>query len=347
MPSDERVGPALEAVAGARETFRSAVSVTVEEVRGLLETRSAAGADRSSRLERELGSFAAGRIDPGRLADVFTPPKRGAPFERVLLQQALGTLSSIHQRGDETFLLTLDSGARPVVEVRKALGEIGRAFGAARVVELVRASEYRAGEHGQLLEFFPFSQWNRAERGMAPPLVVELDGADLHVGGLADFMDGSIKLVLVVRGDSPPASLVRLITPGVLVLQTSDPEGLACLADWPGPAAAALVPETAARFIHQPDRGTGPARLQIEHLPAEPPRVALGGLTAFQQKEELRQLAFLSDPARLAAHAANGTEVTATAGSPAAAPTAADPAGQLAAWLLQQTDLESLPTDSG
>jgi hypothetical protein len=346
MPSDERVGPALEALAGARETFRSAVSVTVEEVRGLLETRSAAGADRLGRLERELGTFASGRIDPGRLAEVFAPPKRGAPFERVLLQQALGALTSIHQKGDESFRLTLESGARPVVEVRKALGDVGRAFGAARVVELVRASQYRAGEHGQFLEFFPFSEWNRAERGMAPPLVVELDGADLHVGGLADFLDGSVKLVLVVRGDSPPASLVRLITPGVLVLQTSDPGELACLADWPGPAVVALVPETAARFLHQPARDAGPARLQVEHLPGEPPRVALGGLTAFQQKEELRQLAFLADPARLAAAAANGADVGTRAGSPPAAPTAADPAGQLAAWLLQQTDLESPPPDS-
>lgn len=347
MASDGRAGLALEVLAGARETFRSAVSVTVEEVRGLLETRSAAGADRASRLERELGLFATGRIDPGRLAEVFAPPKRGAPFERVLLQQALGALTSIHQRGDETFLLTLDSGARPVAEVKKSLGDIGRAFGAARVVELVRASRYRASEHGQLLEFFPFSRWNGAERGMAPPLVVELDGADLHVGGLADFLDGSVKLVLVVRGASPPAPLVRLMTPGVLVLQTTDPEELACLADWPGPAVAALVPETAARFLHQPARGAGPARLQVEHLPDELPRVALGGLTAFQQKEELRQLSFLADPARLTAPGANGTEVAASAGSATAAPTAADPAGQLAAWLLQQTDLETLPNDSG
>lgn len=347
MPSDERVGPALEILAGAREAFRSAVSVTVEEVRGLLETRTAAGADRSARFGRELGAFAAGRIDPGRLAEVFTPPKRGAPFERVLLQQALGTLTSIHQRGDDAFLLTLDSGARPVVEVRKALGEVGRAFGAARVVELVRASEYRASEHGHLLEFFPFSQWNSAERGMAPPLVVELDGADMHVGGLADFLDGSIKLILVVRGESPPASLVRLITPGVLVLQTTDLEGLGCLADWSGPAAAALVPETAARFTHHPAHGAGPAHLDMDYLPGDPPRAALGGLTAFQQREELRQLAFLSDPGRPAVHAANGTEVVATAGSPTAATMATDPAGQLAAWLLQQTDLESLPADSG
>ena len=353
MPSDERVGPAVEAVAGARETFRSAVSVTMEEVRGLLEKRGAAGADRSSRLERELGTFAAGRIDPGRMAEVFAPPKRGAPFERVLLQQALGALSSIHHKGDESFSLTLESGARPVVEVRKVLGEVGRAFGAARVVELVRASQYRASEHGQLLEFFPFHQWNRAERGLAPPLVVELDGADLHVAGLADFLDGSFKLVLVVRGDSPPASLVRLITPGVLVLQTADPEELACLADWPGPAAAALVPETAARFIHQPARDGGPARLRIDHLPGQAPRVALGGLTAFQQKEELRQLAFLAESGRLATSAANGTDVPTAAGTAArgaraaapTAPTAADPAGQLAAWLLQQTDLQALSSD--
>ena len=352
MPSDERVGFALDTLAKARETFRSAVAVTAEEVRSLLESRSVAGGDRSSRLARELGSFAAGRIDPGRMAEVFAPPKRGAPFERVLLQQALGALSSIQERGDESFSLTLESGDKPVVEVRRVLSEIGRAFGAARVVELVRASQYRAGEHAEMLESFPFSQWNRAERGIAPPLVMEVDGADLHVGGLADFLDGGFKLVLVVRGESPPASLVRLITPGVLVVQTDQPDDLALLKNWSCPAVAALVPETAARFIHEPVRDGKPATLRVERVPDDPPRVALGGLTAFQQEEELRHLASLAGRGPVAAAAANGTANLAAVGAGAGrstgptGPTEADPAGALAAWLLQQA-AQGLETDAG
>ena len=50
MPSDERVGLALDTLAGARERFRSAVAVTTEEVRSLLESRSTAGPDLAGRL---------------------------------------------------------------------------------------------------------------------------------------------------------------------------------------------------------------------------------------------------------------------------------------------------------
>jgi hypothetical protein len=302
-------------------------------------------------LARELGPFAAGRIDPGRLAELFAPPKRGAPFERVLLQQALGALSSIQERGAESFSLTLETGEKPVVEIRKVLGEVGRAFGAARVVELVRASQYRAGEHAEMLESFPFARWNRAERGIAPPLVVELDGADLHVGGLADFLDGGFKLILVVRGEAPPASLVRLITPGVLVVQTDQPEDLALFRNWDGPAIAALVPETSARFIHEPRSAAKAWRLRVERVPDEAPRVALGGLTAFQQEEELQQLASMAEKGTAGA-AANGTADLApvsagSAGASAPAPSrGTDPAGALAAWLLQQA-AEGLQTDGG
>jgi hypothetical protein len=177
---------------------------------------------------------------------------------------------------------------------------------------------------------------------------VELDGADLHVGGLADFLDGGFKLVLVVRGESPPASLVRLITPGVLVVQTDQPDDLTLLKEWSGPAVAALVPETAARFIHEPVRDEKPARLRVERVPEDPPRVALGGLTAFQQEEELRQLASLAERGPVAA-AANGTADLAAIGAGAGGstgPTNADPAGALAAWLLQQA-AQGLETDAG
>jgi hypothetical protein len=34
--------------------------------------------------------------------------------------------------------------------------------------------------------------------------VVEVDGGDLQAGGLAEFLDGAQKIVLVVRGPAPP-----------------------------------------------------------------------------------------------------------------------------------------------
>ncbi|MBK6307526.1 MAG: hypothetical protein IPF47_18080 [Gemmatimonadetes bacterium] len=117
---------------------------------------------------------------------------------------------------------------------------------------------------------------------------------DLHIGGLADYLDGREKLVLVVRGASPPAPLVRLITPGTMVLQTSDDSGLDLVATTSGTAVAALVPAEAARFLHDPAQGREPwQRLTVWHMPPAP-KNALGGLSAWQMQEDLRQLEALA-----------------------------------------------------
>ncbi len=351
MPSDERTTRALAAVAGARDAFRSSIAMTVEEVRGLKRTLGAPRETRGAAVASELGTFADGRIDTGRFADLLVESHHVEPFELTHVDRALEVLASIQSRGEEAFRLELEPGAPAAVAVAEALGSLGRAFGAARVIERVRDGRYKVHD-AELLEAFPFERWNRAERAIAPPLVVELDGADLRLGGVADFLDGSVKLVFVVRGDSPPAPLARLITPGVLVIQTDDPEGLAPLSDFPGSAVAALVPESAARFIHRPAADGRPASLEVDRLPEPDPRRMLGGLTPFQQGEELRQLAFLAQahgaatgaaatvaaPAREAPSERAGADV---AEAPQAA-AASDPAGALAAWLLRQADLSDL-----
>ncbi len=119
----------------------------------------------------------------------------------------------------------------------------------------MRGGRYRPAEHDSLLDAAEFRAWNKAERRFAPPLVVEVDGADLHAGALLDFADGREKIVLVVRGAMPPAPLVRCITPGTFVLQTVDGTRPRPLAAFDGPAIAALVPEGAAVFLHDPGAG--------------------------------------------------------------------------------------------
>jgi hypothetical protein len=155
-----------------------------------------------------------------------------------------------------------------------------------------------------------------------------VNGPDLRAEGLAEFLDGALKVVLVVRGDAPAAPLARLLTPGVFVAQSADGSELARLAAHPGAGVLALVPETAARFVHDPLGG--PEwwdRLAISRLPDAAPPPRLGGRSAAQQREELAHLAALARrPAPLPAPA-----------SPAAP---ADPAGQLAQWLLAQAPAE-------
>ncbi|HET9984882.1 MAG TPA: hypothetical protein VFQ38_14890, partial [Longimicrobiales bacterium] len=137
---------------------------------------------------------------------------------------------------------------------------------------------------------------------------------------------------LVVRGPAPPAALVRLITPGVLVLQAASAEALAPLAAGDGPAVAALVPEGAALFRHAPAAAaTGHARLTLDAVPEAAPR-AIGAYTAFQQQEELRQLLELAAAPAWPEPAA-GAPATNGAGE-------FTPADRLAAWLLKQANLD-------
>jgi hypothetical protein len=179
-----------------------------------------------------------------------------------------------------------------------------------------------------------FEAWNTGERRLAPPLVVELEGADLRAADLSDFLDGNVKFVLLVNGEAPPAPLVRLITPSTFVLQTSDETGIDRFAAAKPPAIAAVMPSSAARFVHDPAGGDLLSdRLEIFQLPEKPPRKKLGGVSAWQQREELAQLQNLArGPGAPATTEARAPEATKQVTSPE----------KLAAWLLLQTDLNNL-----
>ncbi len=219
--------------------------------------------------------------------------------------------------------------------IATALEEIGRAFGAVRIFELTRSGSHHGNEHARSLGSFPFVKWSKGERRLAPPLVVTIDGADLRAERLAEFLDGSQKIVLVVRGASAPAPLVRLITPGTYVLQTNDASSLGAFGDFDGPGVAAILGDTAARFVHHPSRGANlTERLTVSFLPPRDPRLTIGGLSGHQQAEELRQLRALTGVPAAEQPAADATQ------APAPAPAA--PADKLAAWLLTQADFSDV-----
>jgi len=327
MPSDDRARLALEALAGPVQAFRSTLARTADEVAQLVQVHSATRETRSVRFAAELGPFARGRISTERFAALLETQPRVNGAAAEVVRRAHGTLKGLLERGDDLFRLSLDGKLSLHDAVAARLADLGRAFGAARVARDVQA-QLPPDRHAPALERFPFAQWNRAERRLAPPLVVEARGADLLAAGLAEFLDGRVKLVLVVTGDASPAPLARLIAPRTYVQQTGAASDLAGLASWDGPAVAALVPSGACRFLHDPQAGrTTPERLRIDHLPAEPPRKGIDGISAAQQADELAMLQSLSQPAGIPAGAQSG----------GTAP--ADPAAQLAAWLLAQTDL--------
>jgi len=331
MPSDERTSAALAALQKPRDRYRSAVAATLEEVRVYLDTHRAEAGDRLAVLAAELGMVGAAHIDIARFSALLTAEPTVDRGTHETLTRALEVLEELAQVSDEAFVVTLEPGANLYERVAARLDDFGRAMGAARVIDAARVGRYHPAEHDRLLRAFPFGRWSPAERAVAPPIVVEVEGADLRPAGLAEFLDGAVKIVLVVRGETSPAPLVRLVTPRTFVAQAADDATVARLVEWDGPGVVGLLPEGTARFSHSPVAGDGlGARLTVGEIPALDGRKRSGPFSRAQQLEELEQLKALQ---------AAATAAPSTAAGPAEIAESADPADKLAAWLLQQTDL--------
>lgn len=329
MPCEERVPLAVKALAGPIRAFQSTLGLTADEIARDLRSRRSTWDGTLERVRAELGPLAAGRIDVAQFATRFANHQAHDPAAIAVAQRALDALTALRARGEGLAVVEVGPGASLYETVDRALADIGRAFSAARLVAAVRAGRRVPDGDDAGPAPLPFSRWTRQERRVAPPLVVGVHGRDLRAAGLAEFLDGRQKLVLVVEGECAPAPLVRLIAPGTFVVQAADAAPLARLAAWDGPGIAALVPESAARFVHDP--GAGAPRLTIETMPDRIPRKTIAGLSAAQQADELELLR------SLAARAA-----TVETGGAQPAGSASDPAEKLATWLLSQVDLASL-----
>ena len=328
MPFDELKRRAMDALDERREAYHSAVAMAVDEVRTVLDAQRAPAGEKGTRAAAELGVFASGRIDTARFESLFSQEEKLDGDAVKTIEAALATLTELMEAGDGLYQTKVRPGDDLRDAVRDALARGGRAFGAGRAVEGARtggaAVDYEDG--------FPPIRWNRAERTVAPPLVVELDGSDLRPSGLADYLEGGQAIVLLARKPAPPAALARLIVPGTLVVQATPDagleEGLDALRAWDGPAVMAVVPEGAAVFRYIPkDEGDGV--LQVESTPDAEPK-AVGGLSAARQEAELDLLKLLDG--------AVAGRVVAAAGDGASAE-AADPTDKLAAWLLRQATI--------
>jgi len=334
MPSEELDTRILEVLAQPVGVFRSSLAATAEQVRAAVEAHPVSGNGSPPAAGAELGAFAAGRMDAERFTSLLV---RSEDFDDTTLgriQDAHVALTALLERKNTLLHVDVAPGGNLRDAVAHALAEIGRAFGAARTFELARSARLQPAEHASLVRGFGFERWSRAERECAPPLIVHVDGADLRAGGLIEFLDGALKIVLVVRGATTAAPLVPLVRPHALVMQVSDATDLTRLATWEGAAVAALVPEGAARFIHDPSGGDQSwSRLAVEFAP-ETPRAAVGGYSVSQQAEDLEQLAAL---------ALKPPEPPKTDAPPAplqANEPVADPADKLADWLIEQADLK-------
>lgn len=331
MPSDERLQGACDVLRAQDGAFRAAVETAYAQVRAYIAAHGSRSEERAQETGLELGRFASGRIDVGRLAAVLGTTRVLDHQEEAVVWRCADVMGDVLARGDDLCICKVPPGGDLRATVEHALGMVGRAFGAAHVFQAVKAGTYKAEVHEPALRSYPFRLWTRQERQLAPPLVVSVEGTALNAPSLAEYLDGAQKIALVIEGASAPAPLARLITPHLFVMQCESPAELARLASADGPGIAALVPPTAARFVHDPVT----ARLEVTQLRAEAPRNSVGGWSAWQQSEDLALLRALAAAETLAANARaqvsdNGSTPRAPAGD------AAFGVEELSAWMLAQ-----------
>ena len=342
MPSDARTRGVLDTLVEQRTRYRSAISAAHDQMAGYLAAHRARTQGHAQTAAKELGRFAAGRIDAERFGAVFTNTHVLSAEITERVERLVGVLAELLAEGDDLFTCDIAPGGDLRGGVERTIANAGRVFGAVLAFQALKTGVYRPERHDADVAAFPFARWNRTERLLGLPLVVEVDGADVRAEALAEYLDGRVAVVLVVRGPSSPAPLVRLITPGTLVMQTSDVTELSQLSSRDGPAIAALVSDAAARFVAGPraSRSMQPS-LRITHVPAGPPVQPLGTRSVWQQLEELGQLKTLERAA-----AVTGETATAPLGAVQASvhgPTVE----QLAGWLLAEAGLDGRPTVAG
>ena len=321
MPSDERKQIALDAIRPRIEQFHSALAVTADQVRGLL-----AGSNNTEDDQSEaLGFFAKGKVNIERFAS-FTPgAARIDAAADVPIRAAQKVLKSLLAQGDELFIIQTEEGKGLGHQLSVRLASIGRAFAAARVIDMAKRGAYKEDKHAATLERFPYALWNSSERALAPALLVEVSGADFKPSAIVPLLDTNMKIVFDVSGDAPAAALSRVISPRVFVQQETGSASLEAFAAFKGIAVAAFLPTTAVSFVHDPSAGsTTYERFISVTFPKEIRKRAIGGISPAQQAEDYTLLESLSVPPEIAGEAAS------------------DPAGKLSAWLLNQTNLSDL-----
>jgi len=321
MSFEERKAAALDAVRSRIDQFHSALIVTSDQVRGLL-----AGSGKTVDDQNEtLGFFAKGKMNMERFASFSPKAPRIEAEAEAPVRAAQEVLKSLLDEGDELFVIKTVPGRGLGHQLSVRLAHIGRAFAAARVVDLAKNGAYKEDKHAATLERFPFAQWNSSERALAPALVVEVSGEDFKPSAIVPLLDTNMKIVFNVTGDAPAAALSRVISPRAFVQQETGDENLEAFTAFKGIAVAAFLPDTAVSFVHDPSAGsTTYERFVSITFPKEVRKRAIGGISPAQQAEDYTLLESLSVPPEIAGEAAS------------------DPAGKLSAWLLSQTDLSNL-----
>ena len=208
--------------------------------------RRRAGRRRATRRPRrrgaELGEFAAGRIDAGRVrgavsgragASIAARSTRcGAPAD------VLRAVARPRRRAVRGRRAARRGGSAPRWATRSR--RVGRAFGAVMLTEVVRGGRYRRGAARPAARA---RRVPRMEQGGAPVRAAARHRGRRHAtctpAPSPISPTDARSSCSSCAGACGPAPLARCITPGTLVLQTVDGAGLDRVAAFDGPAVAA------------------------------------------------------------------------------------------------------------
>ncbi len=329
MPCESHSGCPISA---AQQDFRARIVAEIERADEFLALNRSTDDEKAAFTGSTLGAFAGGRIDAARFSSLIGADRRADPTTLTRVDEAASQLRELAAGIDAYTKIAVPPHGSLQETVAAALAEIGRVFGAARVIELARSERYVEATHGRLLRGLPPAAWSAAERGVVPWMRVIVRGGQIQAAGLAAFLDGSLKILLKAEGEVPPAPLARLASPGIYVGQVTGKAELDHWKSFDGPAVGLLGGDGAALFTHDPRKGSHPwQRITVSDLP-KARRRGLGGLSVFQMNEDLALLVALA--AEPTTPAAAPVPAPAPAGEPAA-----DPADQLASWLLGQAGL--------
>ncbi|MFQ5550397.1 MAG: hypothetical protein ACE5FJ_04075, partial [Gemmatimonadales bacterium] len=299
-------------------------SNTINQVRGILSSNLHSEESKIEEAAARLGAFGAGRIQVNRFESVLANGNALDPQSTQVIQRAFDRLQSIASGRGALTLLQVDAGENLHSVVARRLYELGAAFGAARVIDLAKQGLYSFAEHDRYLDGLPFAEWTIVERDMAPAMVISVDSADAAIGGLREFLDGRLKLIVVLRGRGLAAPGVSLISPRTYVLQSRDASELATVLAFDGPGAA-VIGEDVVCFSHIPGAPRLADRLTIiEGHESEARR--LGRWSGRQLQADVEQLVAMTAPV-----AANDAVESTSVGTPA---------GRLAAWLMAHAMLD-------
>ena len=329
MQSDERIKAALTALRPRITLFWFAVSSALDRARNTV-----SGDQRPALVQATLGELGARLIDPDRFAMVSSSDGPLDEASRITLDRAVHTLERILRDGDDQFIVDVPPEGSFRFAVRNRLAALGAAFGAATMVELVKRRAYDPVQHQLDIGGYPIERWSAADRKLAPPLVIRVDGSDLDALELAPLLDGCVRLILFVKEPCTAAPLARLVSPGAFVAQTDDIKILDRLTDFDGPAVVAVMTGNEARFVHDPRNGSELwQRLSVTRAPTVQPRRALGPRSAAQQRDDIAHLKALAEPPKFVSASNGSTAVMGVANG-------SDPTERLTDWLLDQSGID-------